>query len=139
MLKRAFKVVKEPASEITSLKVLQSFPYSSNIFMFLVVETSKRNPFRPRHFPFYAVCSYPCSPKTRKRPRTKIVSPGQFLSMLHFLCICKGDNVKKILTKIFEKNLKHRQREEVPSPSTNLVQSDHQVHNQYKKLKLTMT
>jgi len=47
MLKRAFKVVKEPASEITSLKVLQSFPYSSYIFMFLVVEASKRKPFRP--------------------------------------------------------------------------------------------
>ena len=41
--------------------------------------------------------------------------------------------MKKISTKIFEKYLKHRQREEVPSSSTNLVQSDHQVHNQYRQ------
>ena len=73
------------------------------------------------------------APKQEKDPEPKLLVHGSFSALLHFLCICKGDNVKKILKKIFEKYLKHRQREEVPSSSTNLVQSDHQDHNQYKR------
>ena len=41
--------------------------------------------------------------KQEKDPEPKLLVPGSFSALLNFLCICKGDNVKKILTKIFQK------------------------------------